>query len=107
LRTEDCGLLWEHLVLESLLARDIPRVHHWRDKQQREVDFIIPRRGGAVDAIECKWRAASVEGRGLKAFRTHYPKGRNFLVAPIMGKPYDRRVDGLDVTVISPKDLRP
>ena len=43
LRAEDCGLLWEHLVLETLLSIPVARLHFWRDKQQREVDFVVPR----------------------------------------------------------------
>ncbi|MGA2659128.1 MAG: DUF4143 domain-containing protein, partial [Verrucomicrobiota bacterium] len=46
-----------------------PRVHFWRDKQQREVDFVVPRSRDAVDAIECKWKPDAFETRGLQAFR--------------------------------------
>jgi len=106
LRPDDCGGLWEHLVLESLIAHGTLRVHYWRDKQHREVDFVVPRRGGAIDAIECKWRVTSLDGRGLKAFREHYPKGRNFIVAPIHGEPYERQVAGLTVSVVTPRDLQ-
>ena len=48
LRAEDCGRLWEHLVLEFLLAHYPPQsIYFWRDKQQHEVDFIVrkPRAG--------------------------------------------------------------
>jgi len=41
LRAEDCGLLWEHLILDALVAAGLPRFHFWRDKQQREVDFVV------------------------------------------------------------------
>ena len=33
LRTEDCGVLWEHLVLDTLIAAGLPKIHFWRDKQ--------------------------------------------------------------------------
>lgn len=36
LRAKDCGLLWEHLVLETLVAAGLSRIHFWRDKQQRK-----------------------------------------------------------------------
>jgi uncharacterized protein len=107
LRTDDCGVLWEHLVLDALIAAGIPRLHFWRDKQQREVDFVVPRRRDAVDAIECKWRAEAFDTRSLRAFRSNYPKGRNFAVAPIEGPPYERRLDGLEVSFVSPVDLAP
>ena len=69
LRTEDCGVLWEHLVLDTLIAAGLPKIHFWRDKQQREVDFIVPRKRDTVDAIECKWKPQAFETRGLAAFR--------------------------------------
>jgi hypothetical protein len=105
LRTDDCGVLWEHLVLDALIAAGVTRLHFWRDKQQREVDFVVPRRRDEVDAIECKWRADAFETRGLRAFRANYPKGRNVAVAPTDGPPYERRLDGLDVFFVSPADL--
>ena len=51
LRNDDCGVLWEHLVLEALVAAGVTRLHFWRDKQQREVDFVLPRRRDEADAI--------------------------------------------------------
>lgn len=106
LRAEDCGTLWEHLVLDALLAAGAPRVQFWRDKQQREVDFVVPRGREAVDAIECKWQPQSFEARGLAAFRSLYPNGRNFVVSPLSGPAYDRTVSGLKVSFLSPGDLR-
>jgi predicted AAA+ superfamily ATPase len=106
LRAEDHGVLWEHLVLETLLATELPKLHFWRDKQQREVDFVVPRGREAVDAIECKWRPQEFAARGLAAFRANYPKGRNFVVSPIDGRSYVRRQDDLEVTVIAPRELR-
>ena len=55
LRPDDCGLLWEHLVLEHLQAflPGLP-LHYWRNKTGREVDFVIVRNRDQVDAIECK-----------------------------------------------------
>lgn len=106
LRAEDCGVLWEHLVLDALIAAGLPRIHFWRDKQQREIDFVVPRGRDTVDAIECKWRPDELATRGLLAFRAMYPKGRNFVVAPIEGRSYQRRQDDLDLSVVSPSDLR-
>ena len=106
LRAEDCGVLWEHLVLDTLIATGQARIHFWRDKQQREVDFVLPRGRDAVDAIECKWKPDSVETRGLAALRVHYPKGRNFVVSPLNVPSYERVQDGLKLLVSSPADLR-
>ena len=93
-------------VLDALIAAALPKVHYWRDKQQREVDFVVPRGRDAVDAIECKWRPDEFKTRGLLAFRASCPKGRNYVVSPLDGPGYARRQDGLQVTVLSPAELR-
>lgn len=83
LRDSDCGPLWEQLTLETRLAiPNLPAPHFWRDKAQREVDFVVAHRDGTVDAIECKWQADHLEARGLAALRAVHPNGRNFVVAP-------------------------
>jgi predicted AAA+ superfamily ATPase len=106
LRTEDCGVLWEHLVLDALIAAGLPKIHFWRDKQQREVDFVVPRGRAAADAIECKWKPDTYETRGLAAFREHYPKGKNFVVSPLNGPAYERIQAGLRISIVSPGELR-
>ena len=106
LRAEDCGVLWEHLVLDTLIAAGVPRIHFWRDKQQREVDFIVPHGRDAADAIECKWKLDAFETRGLAAFREQYPKGKNYVVSPLNGPAYDRVWDGLKISIVSPAELR-
>jgi hypothetical protein len=106
LRAEDCGALWEHLTLDTLIAAGLPKIHFWRDKQQREVDFVVPRSREAVDAIECKWKPDSFETRGLAAFREHYPKGNNYVASPLNGPAYERRLNGMKVSFVSPGELR-
>jgi predicted AAA+ superfamily ATPase len=98
-------VLWEHVVLETLVAAGLARLQFWRDKQDREVDFVVPRRGDVVDAIECKWRADAFETRGLRAFRAIHPKGQNYVVSPIEGGSYRRTVDAFHVAFVSPADL--
>ncbi len=106
LRPEDCGVLWEHLVLDTLIAAGAPKIHFWRDKQQREVDFVVPRGRDAADAIECKWKPEAFETRGLAAFRKQYPRGKNFVVSPLNGPAYHRVQDGLNLSIVSPGELR-
>jgi len=106
LRTDDCGVLWEHLVLETLVAAGLPRIHFWRDKQHREVDFVVPRGRDAVDATECKWNADAFELRGLAAFRAIYPKGNNYVVCPLSGPAYEQVRNGHKITFLSPSELR-
>lgn len=106
LRAEDCGVLWEHLVLDTLIASGLPKIHFWRDKQQREVDFVVPRGRDAADAIECKWKPESFETRGLAAFREQYPKGKNYVVSPLHGPAHERVQGGLKIAIVSPGELR-
>jgi uncharacterized protein len=83
LREEDCGGLWEHLVLDMLQA-NFPEqeVRYWRDKQGHEVDFVLPAANGALHAIECKWQVDAFDPTALQRFRALYPAGENLLIAP-------------------------
>ncbi|MGA2546526.1 MAG: ATP-binding protein [Rectinemataceae bacterium] len=96
---KDRGFFWEHLVLNELMAalqsRDIGT---WRDRQQREVDFIWAPRGRAPVAIEVKWTAAAFEPRGMRAFRAIHPGSPNIVVAADIVEAYTREVGGLKVT---------
>jgi len=108
LRSDDLGLLWEHLVLEHLQARfpDTP-ARYWRDKTGREVDFVLAHRRDEVDAIECKWDPSAFDSAALKVFRDYYPKGRNYLVTPSGGGGYVKRFGPLEVRVCTPAELHP
>jgi predicted AAA+ superfamily ATPase len=106
IREDDRGLLWEHLVLDELRARvDERAIGYWRDKAGRELDFVVRRSGGAVDALECKVRPDRFSPASLEVFRTQYPKGRNFVAGPWIDVPYDRRYGDLVVTCGAPADL--
>ena len=108
LRSEDYGILWEHLVLEHLQARfpDTP-VRYWRDKQGHEVDFILSHRRDEVDAIECKWNSDSFDSTALEIFRQFHPNGRNFLVTPSGTPACLKRFGELEAKVCTPDDLCP
>ena len=99
LRPADCGILWEHLVLEHLLSDPAePRVMYWRDKDQHEVDFVIPADRKNVNTIECKWDASRFDPKNLQAIRAIYPAGKNFVVAPNVPQAHTREVGGLVIT---------
>jgi uncharacterized protein len=106
LRADDCGLLWEHLVLDTLIASGTQKIHYWRDKQDREIDFVIPRSRDRVDAIECKWNPDQFEARNLAVFRALYPMGENYLLSPQTTADYSRKVGGFEIQVITTKSLR-
>ena len=78
-RQEDLGHLWEHIVLNELMAQLQRRdIHYWRDKRGHEIDFVLTRRGAEPVAIECKWSADAFQPRSLRAFRRHYPRRPEF-----------------------------
>lgn len=106
LRPDDCGLLWEHVVLEHLQAHfpDTP-VCYWRDKQGREVDFVLARGRDEVDVIECKWNSDAFESDALHVFRSHYPKGRNYLLSPLGSQGYTKHFGTHEVRVCSPSEF--
>jgi len=104
LRPDDCGVLWEHLVLEYLQAHaHESKVHYWRDATGREIDFVIPRGRDRVDAIECKWNPRDVDAASLKAFRSSYPQGKNYVMSPLTVPGYDKRISGLEIRVCNPE----
>ncbi|MEN9469906.1 MAG: hypothetical protein RL630_1639 [Verrucomicrobiota bacterium] len=106
LRPDDFGPLWEHLVLETLQARlpDAPPLY-WRDKNGREIDFVILRDRDSVDAIECKWNPDAFDADALATFRAIHPQGRNFLVCPASTPAHVRSSKGLEIRVVNPMNI--
>ncbi|MBI4229603.1 MAG: ATP-binding protein [Planctomycetes bacterium] len=102
LRGEDLGALWEHYVLNEMHGRLQQRrpIRYWRDKQGREVDFILVPRGKPPVAIECKWSAAAFDPASLLAFRRLYPSGRNLVVAHDVDRPFERTVGPVRVRYV-------
>lgn len=105
IRDDDRGLLWEHLVLDTLRAATGGEgLFFWRDKSGREVDFVV-RRGKDIDAVECKIHPDRFDPASMAAFRAAYPGGRNFLVCPGIRKSYERRFRDMLVRVAGAQDL--
>jgi uncharacterized protein len=91
LRPEDLGVLWEHFVLNEIMANLQTRdVHYWRDKRGHEVDFVLTPRRGKPLAIECKRSASDFDAANLQAFRKQYPQGENLIVAPDVDRTFQR-----------------
>ena len=106
IRDDDRGILWEHLVLDSLLMRFRENdMLYWQDKSRREVDFVIRRPGGIVDAVECKINADKLRPDAVAAFRRIYPDGDNYVVTPLDRDSYRIRRGGLVFTVCSTRHL--
>ncbi len=102
IRVEDRGVLWEHLVLDSLRSRFHPNsLFYWRDKSNREIDFVLHDRDHRLHTLECKINPDQFEPRSLLAFRTLYPHGANYIVSPFVKEAYTHRYTNLSVTVCS------
>lgn len=105
IRDEDRGVLWEHLALDALrVATGGHGLGFWRDKSGREVDFVVSR-PGRVDVFECKVNPDHFAPESLRAFRSAYPEGRDFLLCPGVDTPYDRSVAGRVVRVLGAQHL--
>ncbi len=106
IRNDDRGLLWEHLVLDSLRFRHRDEdVFYWQDKSRREVDFVVRRERDRVDLIECKIDPERVSTTAIEAFRNLYPRGENYLVTPAAKRPYRVRRGDLVITICSTPSL--
>jgi hypothetical protein len=107
LRIDDLGPLWEHYVLNEIVAHtQSRRVRYWRDKQGHEVDFVLTRSAsGAPIAVECKWSASAFEPAALRAFRGRYPEGENLVVANDVSRPFARSYGDVRVRFVGLGDL--
>ena len=98
LRQEDLGVLWEHFVLNQIMARQQTReIAYWRDKRGHEVDFILTGQRHHPMAVECKWSASDFNATNLQAFRRQYPNGENVVLAQDVDREFNRRYGVLTV----------
>lgn len=105
LRRDDLGILWEHFVLNELLAHtQASTVRYWRDKHGHEVDFVVVPRRGPVLALECKWSTRDFDPASLRAFARSYPKARLLVVTSDARPRFQRHCDGQTVEFVSLKE---
>jgi predicted AAA+ superfamily ATPase len=98
LREDDLGILWEHFVLNEIMARLQSReIYYWRDKRGHEVDFILLRRRKNPLALECKWSADGFDPSNLEAFRRQHPAGENIVLAGDVKRSFVRSHGALTV----------
>jgi len=106
IREDDRGLLWEHLVLDTLRTIEHENnLFFWRDKSGREIDFVIKRDRHNVDAFECKVNPTNFSTKTLKVFREIYPHGRNICISPNISESYRIRRENLLVEFHSLQSL--
>lgn len=72
---EDTGNLWENFIVSDRLRAqaygDGGQVMFWRNRQQQEID-IVESSGGALHAMECKWKDQTI--RIPAQFAKSYPQ---------------------------------
>ena len=106
IRDDDRGLLWEHLVLDALRFRGADEdIFYWQDKSRREVDFVVRRERDRVDVVECRINPGKLNTAAIETFRGLYPDGDNYIVSPVVAKPYRARLGGRTFTICTTKDL--
>lgn len=106
IRNDDRGLLWEHLVLDSLRFHCADEdIYYWQDKSRREIDFVIRRGRDRVDVVECKINPDRLDAAPVKAFRALYPAGDNYIVSPAVKTPARLRRGELVFTACNTSDL--
>ncbi len=106
IRNDDRGLLWEHLVLDTLRNRFSDEgIFYWQDKSHREVDFVVRRGRDWVDVMECKIKPDKLDAKPVEAFRKLYPKGGNFIISPVARRPFRVRRGKLVFTVCTTGDI--
>ena len=106
IRDDDRGLLWEHLVLDALRFRGADEdIFYWQDKSRREVDFVVRRERDRVDVVECKINPGKLNTAAIETFRGLYPNGDDYIVSPVVNKPYRARLGGRVFTICTTRDL--
>ena len=106
IRNDDRGLLWEHLVLDSLRFRHADdAIYYWQDKSHREIDFVIRRSRDQVDVVECKINPDRLDPTPVEAFRALYPAGDNYVVSPAVKTPTFLRRGKLVFKAVNTKHL--
>jgi predicted AAA+ superfamily ATPase len=105
IRQEDRGLLWEHLVLDMLRSH-VPenQLFYWRDKSNREIDFVVKRSENSIDIIESKVSPDNLSLKAIQMFREIYPTGNNYCYSPFTDEPYSIEKDGLKIKYIGTLD---
>ena len=89
IRDEDRDVLWEHLVLDMLRVQFSSQdIYYWKDKSNREIDFVLRGNRDELHVIECKMDPEQVSIGAIEEFRRLYPEGKNFVLTPKVLDPY-------------------
>ena len=73
------------------------------------MDFVVRRARDRVDVVECRINPRINPGKlntaAIEAFRGLYPDGDNYIVSPVVAKPYRARLGGRVFTICTTRDL--
>ncbi|MFH1823905.1 MAG: AAA family ATPase [Candidatus Firestonebacteria bacterium] len=106
LRNENCGILWEHIILNEILAISQRNMaYYWRNKKHNEIDFVIPLKNKNQIIIECKWSYSSFDPVNIVVFRKIYPVGDNIVVLHNIKNEFFKNINGIKIRFINLKDL--
>jgi predicted AAA+ superfamily ATPase len=113
LRAEDLGFMWEHCVLNEMHAHlQKQSINYWRDKGDKEIDFIVKNRAeNILTAIECKFSSSIDDalvgnlGKNFEAFRALYPIGENLVVSYNLSSSFTRKYKDLTITFVNAQEL--
>ena len=107
LRPEDCGVLWEHLVLDTLIAARVRRKSISGGTNSSARWTLLCRAGGIPPTpSNANGNPKSLKPAGWWRFASSHPQGKNFVVSPLNGPAYNRVQDELDLSIVSPGELR-
>jgi predicted AAA+ superfamily ATPase len=104
LRETDLGLLWEHLVLDTLRVK-FGKVYYWLDKQKNEIDFVVSEQENNIHTIECKINPDKYSIKAVEKFRSYYPNGKNYCLSPHIKTPYNLNIGNIEVEFLSKIDV--
>jgi len=62
-----------------------------------QIDFVLRRGNGRLDAIECKVSPDRFNVESLRQFRSIYRKGANFAICPMVTEPFTRHFGKIKV----------
>ena len=86
-------LKWVHFRQDTE-GRDLD-LRYFRDRDGREVDFVVVEGRRPALLVECKWGDAEVD-RGLRYLRRRFPEADAWQVSAVSGRDY-RTPDGIRV----------
>jgi len=99
LREDDHEVLWKHLVLDMLRDQFSTReVYYWKDKSNREIDFVIRGSRDEVHFIECAMVPDRISFGAIQEFRRLYPSGENLILTPAATTSYRFKTNNFELT---------